>query len=111
LTSALVGSEWSASRPCLSDPGREPRYPFYRRFGGPQSRSGRYGNVRERLAVSKQTAHDVHIERFNQKKLNEVEGKEQCCVEISNRFSALEVDVNRAWETIRKNIKYLPKRV
>ncbi|PNF26376.1 hypothetical protein B7P43_G17900 [Cryptotermes secundus] len=36
--------------------------------------------VRERLAVSKQTTHRVHIERFNLKKLNEVEGKEQYCV-------------------------------
>jgi hypothetical protein len=32
------------------------------------------------------------------------------CVEISNRFMALEnleteVDVNKAWETIRENIK------
>jgi hypothetical protein len=47
-------------------------------------------NVRERLEVSKQTAHRIHMERFNLKKLNEVEGKEQCCVEISNRFAALE---------------------
>jgi hypothetical protein len=30
--------------------------------------------VRERPAVSKQTAHRVHMERFNLKKLNEVEG-------------------------------------
>jgi hypothetical protein len=42
--------------------------------------------VRERLAVSKQTAHRIHMERFNLKKLN----KEQYCVEISNRFAALE---------------------
>jgi hypothetical protein len=33
--------------------------------------------VRERLAVSKRTTHRVHMERFNLKKLNEVEGKEQ----------------------------------
>jgi hypothetical protein len=33
--------------------------------------------VRERLAVSKQRTHTVHMERFNLKKLNEVEGKEQ----------------------------------
>jgi hypothetical protein len=32
--------------------------------------------VRERLAVSKQTVHRVHIERFNLKKLNTVEDKE-----------------------------------
>ncbi|PNF24852.1 hypothetical protein B7P43_G12922 [Cryptotermes secundus] len=64
---------------------------------------------RERLAVSKKQ-HTVHMERSNLKKLNEVEGKEQYCVEISNTFSALEnleteVDVNKAWETIRENIK------
>jgi hypothetical protein len=46
--------------------------------------------VMERLAVSKQTAHRVRMERFNLKILNEVEGKEQYCVEISNRFAALE---------------------
>ncbi|PNF31288.1 hypothetical protein B7P43_G12666, partial [Cryptotermes secundus] len=54
------------------------------------------------------------MERFNLKKLNEVEGKEQYCVEISNRFAALEnleteVDVNKAWETIRENIKMSAK--
>jgi hypothetical protein len=32
--------------------------------------------VKERLAVSKQTAHRVHMDRFNLQKLNEVEGKE-----------------------------------
>jgi hypothetical protein len=32
--------------------------------------------VRDRLAVSKQTTHRVHMERFNLWKLNEVEGKE-----------------------------------
>jgi hypothetical protein len=41
------------------------------------------------------------MERFNLKKLNDVEGKEQYRVEISNRFSALEnldteVDINRS---------------
>ncbi|PNF20284.1 hypothetical protein B7P43_G14727, partial [Cryptotermes secundus] len=38
--------------------------------------------VRERLALSKETTHRVHMDRFNLKKLNEVEGKEQYCVEI-----------------------------
>jgi hypothetical protein len=31
---------------------------------------------RERLAVNKQRSHRFHTERFNLKKLNEVEGKE-----------------------------------
>jgi hypothetical protein len=45
--------------------------------------------VWERLAVSKQTTHKFHMERFNFKKLNEAEGKEQYQVQISNRFTAL----------------------
>jgi hypothetical protein len=66
--------------------------------------------VSKRLAVSKQTVHRVCMERFNLKKLNEVEDKEQSHVQISNRFANLEnldneVDINRAWETIRENIK------
>jgi hypothetical protein len=45
--------------------------------------------------------------RFSLKKLNEVEGKEQFRVEVSNRFAALEdldaeVEINSAWETIRE---------
>jgi hypothetical protein len=46
--------------------------------------------VRERLAVSKQTTHRLHMGRFSLKKLNEIEGKEQYRVEISNRFAALD---------------------
>jgi hypothetical protein len=34
--------------------------------------------IGERLAVSKQTTHRLHMERFNLKKLNGIEGKEQC---------------------------------
>jgi hypothetical protein len=50
------------------------------------------------------------MERFNLKKLNEVEGEEQYRVEIWNRFAALEnldaeVDIDGAWETVT------PKRV
>jgi hypothetical protein len=49
-------------------------------------------------------------ERFNLKKLNEVERKGHYSFEISNRFAALEnsdteVDVKTVWETIRENIK------
>jgi hypothetical protein len=70
--------------------------------------------VRERLTVNEQRSHRFHIERFNLKKLNEVEGKEQFRVEVSNRFAALEdmdteVEINSAWETIRENIKISAK--
>jgi hypothetical protein len=47
------------------------------------------------------------MERFNRKKLNEVEYKLKYRVEVSNRFAALEdldaeVEINTVWETIRK---------
>jgi hypothetical protein len=36
--------------PAALPPGKSPRYPFYRRLGGPQSRSGRYGEVKMTLS-------------------------------------------------------------
>jgi hypothetical protein len=65
--------------------------------------------VRERLAVNKQRSQRFNKERFNLKKLNDVEGKEQFRVVVSNRFAALEgldteVEINSAWETIRESI-------
>jgi hypothetical protein len=70
--------------------------------------------VRERLAVNIQRSHCFHMERFNLKKLNDVEGKEQFCVDVSNRFAALEdldteMEFNSAWETIRENITIAAK--
>jgi hypothetical protein len=70
--------------------------------------------VRKRLAVNKQRSHRFHTEEFNLKKLNEVEGKEQFCAEVSNRFATLEdldaeVEINSAWEMIRENIKISAK--
>jgi hypothetical protein len=51
----------------------------------------------------------VVAEKFYLKKLNEVEGNEKYQVKISNRFTAMEnfdddVDINRAWKTIREII-------
>jgi hypothetical protein len=52
--------------------------------------------VRERLAVNEQRSHRFHIQRFNFKKLNEIEGKEQFRIKVSNRFAALE-DLTQRW--------------
>jgi hypothetical protein len=54
------------------------------------------------------------MERFNLKKLNDVEGKEQFRVEVSNRFAGLEyldaeAEINSAWESIRENIQISAK--
>jgi hypothetical protein len=70
--------------------------------------------VRERLSVNKQRSQRFDMERFNLKKLKDVEGKEQYRVEVSIRYAALEnldtqVKINSAWETIRENIKISAK--
>jgi hypothetical protein len=46
--------------------------------------------VRERLAVMKQAAQKIYMERFNLKKLNEGFVSEQCQVTIRNTFTTLE---------------------
>jgi hypothetical protein len=71
--------------------------------------------VRERLATNKQTTQNFDMERFNLKKLNAVKGKDQYQVETSNRFAALlnlddDMNINRAWKTIRENIKISAKK-
>ena len=45
MTAALEGGEWSAARFRRTLPPGENRYPFYRRLGGPQGRSGRAENL------------------------------------------------------------------
>jgi hypothetical protein len=50
------------------------------------------------------------MQRFDLRKLNDAEVKEQYQVKITNRCAALynsddSVDMNRAWENIRENIK------
>jgi hypothetical protein len=55
------------------------------------------------------------MERFNLKKLNDVEGKEKYRVEVSNRFAALEdldveVEIKTIWEKIRENTKNVSER-
>jgi hypothetical protein len=68
--------------------------------------------VRERLAVSKRAARKIDTERFNVKKSNEEDVKEQYQVTIRNTFAPMENlehsgDINGAWDNIRENIKIL----
>jgi hypothetical protein len=44
--------------------------------------------VKESLAVNKQRSYRFHMERFNLKKIYEIEGKEKYHVDPSNRFAA-----------------------
>jgi hypothetical protein len=70
--------------------------------------------IRERLAVNKQGLHKFHVERFNLKKSDEVQGKEKYRVEVSSMSAGLEdlaaeVEINTIWETIRENIQISAK--
>ena len=56
------------------------------------------------------------MERFNLRKLNELEVRKQYQIAITNGFAALEnvsedEDINRAWESIQENIKTSAKSV
>jgi hypothetical protein len=87
-----------------------------RSFSGADCDTDHYlvvAKVRERLAVIKQAAQKIDTERFNLKKLSELEVKKQYQIKISNRFAALEnlnvsENINRAWENI-KSIKISAK--
>ena len=73
------------------------------------------GKPRERLAVSKQEAQNFDGERFNLRKLNELEVWEQYQIEITNRFATLgnvsdDGEINRAWKNIKENIKTSAKK-
>jgi len=64
--------------------------------------------VSGRLAVGKQVAQRFDRQRFNWRKLNAPEVREQYQIEITNSFAALEKvneeeDVNRTWEHIKEN--------
>jgi hypothetical protein len=66
--------------------------------------------VWEGLAVSKQAAQKIDMETFNPKKLNRGKVKEQYQVTIRNKSAALRNledsgDINKAWDSIRQNIK------
>jgi hypothetical protein len=71
--------------------------------------------VRKRLAVIKRMFKKTDVGRFNLNQLNEQEVKEQYQVTIKIKFAALEDnlndngDINRAWETIRENIRISAK--
>jgi hypothetical protein len=65
--------------------------------------------VRERLTMNKQISLRFHMERFNVKKFNEVDYKEQYRVEVSNRYAALEdldaeVEINSASSTLQTEV-------
>jgi hypothetical protein len=91
----------------------------YRSFRGADCDSEDYlvvAKVRESLAVGKRMVNKMEVDRFNLKQLNDEEVKEQYQVTIKNKFVALENlddigDINRAWVTIRENMRISAKGV
>ena len=66
--------------------------------------------VKERLTVCKQAAQRFDRQRFNLRKVNEVEVRIQYQIEITNRFAGFETlnsdeDVKRTWEVIKEDIQ------
>jgi len=66
--------------------------------------------VRERLALSKQASQKFDVERFNLRKLDELEVRKQYQIEMTNRYAALEnlsdsEDTKRACGNNKENIK------
>jgi hypothetical protein len=62
------------------------------------------------LTANKQAAQNFDVERFNLRKLNELEGRKQYQIKTSNRFVVLEnlndsEDIHRVWENIKESIK------
>jgi hypothetical protein len=60
------------------------------------------------LAISKLVAQKFDVERFNFRKLIELEVRKQYQIKFSNRFATLEnlndsEDINMAWENIDEN--------
>jgi hypothetical protein len=56
------------------------------------------GDFNSKVSTEDIFKHKFHMERFNLKKLTEVKGKEQCHVEVSDRFASLdtEMEIDRA---------------
>ena len=65
---------------------------------------------REIMAVSKQAAQKCDGKRFNLRKLNELEVREQYQIEFKNSSAALEnLSDGKAWENIKENTKISAK--
>jgi len=62
LTSTLDGGGWSATEPGCFTPRKETRYPFYRRLGEPQVRSGRVRKISPPTGLEPRNVQPVRVE-------------------------------------------------
>ena len=64
---------------------------------------------REILAVSTQAAHKFDVDRFNLRKINDLQVSKQYQIDIANRFAVFEnlsdsKDINGAWENVKEKV-------
>jgi len=72
--------------------------------------------VRKKLALHKQIGQKFDRERFNLRKLNELEGRKRYPIKISIGLADLEnlndsENINRAWKNVKENIKTSVKEI
>jgi len=70
--------------------------------------------VKERLAVNKRAAKTFDVDRFNLRKINELEVRKQYQIDNTNRFVVFEnlcdsKDMNRTWENIKEEVNITAK--
>jgi hypothetical protein len=65
--------------------------------------------ITERLATGNQRSYRFHIERFNLKKLQETEAKEQFVLRSQIGLQFWKIWTLSFWETIKENIKISAK--
>jgi len=123
MTAALEGGEWSAARPGRILPLGQSQYPFYRRLGGPQGRSGRVENlvptgIRSRTVqcvVSRYTDWATqpiyiyiyiyiytHTRCYNIKKFTDVSWVRESVIKISRHVLELNSILVRRWYVVDK---------
>jgi hypothetical protein len=91
LTDLTVNERWEQCRKVIIDSSEE--ILGVRSFRGADCGTDHYlvaAKLRERLSVMKQVAPKFDMQRFDLRKLNDAEVKEQYQVKITNRFAALE---------------------
>ena len=87
---------------------------FFREAGCNTEKNLVVSKVIERLAVSKQSAQKFDIERFNLRKLKDLESRKEYQTEITKSLVALahfyySENINITWEIIKENIKISAK--
>jgi hypothetical protein len=88
MTAALEEGEWSAARPGRTLPPGKTRYPFYRRLGGPQSRSGRAEKSRpHRDSIPDRPARNQSLYRLSYPALSPMCNVRKCNTRLARQCS------------------------